>query len=49
MEPSSDILAFREVLTSAKRLVILAGAGLSAGSGGCYGLYFYWSQMRNQY
>jgi len=33
MEPSSDMLAFREVLASAKRLVILAGAGLSAGSG----------------
>ena len=33
MEPSSDMQAFRQILASAKRVVILAGAGLSAGSG----------------
>lgn len=31
--PSSDEEAFRQVLQTAKNIVILAGAGLSAGSG----------------
>jgi len=33
MEPSSDMQVFRQILASAKRVVILAGAGLSASSG----------------
>ncbi|CAE6420493.1 unnamed protein product [Rhizoctonia solani] len=33
MAPSSDVLAFREVLRTSRSLVILAGAGLSAASG----------------
>jgi len=33
MAPSSDCQAFRDVLASAKRVVILAGAGLSVASG----------------
>lgn len=33
MAPSSDESSFRATLASAKRVVILAGAGLSAGSG----------------
>ncbi|GBE78854.1 NAD-dependent protein [Sparassis crispa] len=33
MAPSSDIQAFRDVLGSAKSVAIVAGAGLSAGSG----------------
>ncbi|TFY50842.1 hypothetical protein EVJ58_g10866, partial [Rhodofomes roseus] len=33
MAPSSDPQAFREALASSKRVVILAGAGLSAASG----------------
>ncbi|KAG9034394.1 hypothetical protein FRB95_013302 [Tulasnella sp. JGI-2019a] len=33
MEPSSDTESFRKVLSNSKNIVILAGAGLSAGSG----------------
>ncbi|KAH7335808.1 sirtuin [Rhizoctonia solani] len=33
MSPSNDVVAFREVLRTARSLVILAGAGLSAASG----------------
>lgn len=33
MTPSSDIHKFRETLASSKRIITLAGAGLSAGSG----------------
>lgn len=38
-------LAFRDILSTAKRIVVLVGAGLSAGSGGVYSailLYFAW-------
>ncbi|KAG8985204.1 hypothetical protein FRB94_008246 [Tulasnella sp. JGI-2019a] len=33
MAPSSDVESFRKVLSNSKNIVILAGAGLSAGSG----------------
>jgi hypothetical protein len=35
MPPSSDIAAFRNVLQRSKRIIIVAGAGLSAASGLC--------------
>lgn len=35
-ELDGKIQAFRDILSTAKRIVVLAGAGLSAGSGGVY-------------